>query len=345
MALSIDKKKTLGQFFTTEYEYILQNMSIPDEVTTIIEPFAGNGDLLSFVKNRSRYRIKQYDIDPQNEQVERRNTLADPPTYQGAFIITNPPYLARNKSPCKLMFDKFAVNDLYKCFIVDLLTNQCVGGILIVPLNFWCSIRAMDIELRRSFLSTYSVIHLNIFEERVFADTSYTVCSFQFSLRRDTDPMCFNVSIYPGSQHRFSAVLDDENNFTFGGDIYNLPSQEIFKVSRLVKGGTPNTNILVKCIDDSATSQISMRIVSDDDMFYDDTPRQSARTYATLIITPIITLPKQEKLVADFNQYIQQHREKHHSLFLSNYRESKSIARKRISFDLVYKLVGHLLNT
>ena len=37
------------------------------------------------------------------------------------------------------------------------------------------------------------------------------------------------------------------------------------------------------------------------------------------------------------------YREKYHSLFLTNYRESKDIARKRISFDLVYQIVGHLL--
>jgi hypothetical protein len=30
-------------------------------------------------------------------------------------------------------------------------------------------------------------------------------------------------------------------------------------------------------------------------------------------------------------------------LFLTNYRESKDIARKRISFDLVYLIVGYLL--
>jgi hypothetical protein len=35
--------------------------------------------------------------------------------------------------------------------------------------------------------------------------------------------------------------------------------------------------------------------------------------------------------------------DKYNSLFLTNYRESKKIARKRISFDLAYKIVGMLL--
>lgn len=35
-------KKQLGQYFTNNYEYILKNMFIPDDETTIIEPFIGN---------------------------------------------------------------------------------------------------------------------------------------------------------------------------------------------------------------------------------------------------------------------------------------------------------------
>ena len=37
-----------------------------------------------------------------------------------------------------------------------------------------------------------------------------------------------------------------------------------------------------------------------------------------------------------FTKLLNEYREKYNSLFLTNYRESKDIARKRISFDLVY---------
>ena len=61
-------KKELGQFFTTNYSYILQDMEIPDKITNIIEPFAGNGDLVKFVeedqeKKNVLYRIECYDVD------------------------------------------------------------------------------------------------------------------------------------------------------------------------------------------------------------------------------------------------------------------------------------------
>mgnify|MGYP003346528742 CR=1 FL=1 len=43
----------------------------------------------------------------------------------------------------------------------DLLTNNPIGGIIIIPLNFFCSIRNMDIELRKKFLNTYVITQLN----------------------------------------------------------------------------------------------------------------------------------------------------------------------------------------
>jgi hypothetical protein len=67
-----------------------------------------------------------------------------------------------------------------ECFIEILISNDCLGGILIVPLNFICSIRKNDIDLRKKFISKYNIITLNIFEEQVFEDTTYTICSFQF---------------------------------------------------------------------------------------------------------------------------------------------------------------------
>jgi hypothetical protein len=48
--------------------------------------------------------------------------------------------------------------------------------------------------------------------------------------------------------------------------------------------------------------------------------------------------------VKKFNTYLENHRKKYNSLFLTNYRESKDIARKRISFDLVYQITEYILD-
>jgi hypothetical protein len=39
-------KQKLGQFFTTNHEYILTGIDIPSDTKSIIEPFTGNGDFL-----------------------------------------------------------------------------------------------------------------------------------------------------------------------------------------------------------------------------------------------------------------------------------------------------------
>jgi len=131
-----------------------------------------------------------------------------------------------------------------------------------------------------------------------------------------------------------------------GGDIYNLQITNKWKITRTTNKNKDklNTNILVKCIDDNENSKINLSYVHDDDIFIDETPNQSARTYATLIIEPELNKKKQKQLVNKFNLFLEERRRKYNSLFLTNYRESKSIARKRISFDLVYLIVGYILD-
>jgi hypothetical protein len=339
-------KKELGQFFTTHHEYILQNMIIPKSVKNIVEPFCGNGDLLKFIEKFDiKYNIECYDIEPKKKNIIKKDTLMNPPNYTGKYIITNPPYLARNKTSNKSIFDKYDVNDLYKCLIKELITNICDGGILIIPLNFWSSIRISDITLRKLFLDVYKIELINIFEENVFDDTSYTVCSFQFRKKTEDDNNNIKIDIYP-SKKNINVVLNKDNNFTIGGKIYNLETSDNYKISRLTNKNKDKryTNILVKCIDDNEDNKIGLSIVSDDDIYIDTTPKLSSRTYATLIIEPYIDIKKQKKLVKTFNKYLNKNREKYNSLFLTNYRESKDISRKRISFELVYQIVHYVLD-
>jgi hypothetical protein len=354
-------KQMLGQFYTTHHEYILQNMKIPDSITNIIEPFTGNGDLITFIEkqqkiNNVNYNIECYDIEPTKNSITKQDTIKSPPCYNNKYLITNPPYLARNKCKNKSLFDKYDVNDLYKCVIKEILTNVCLGGIFIVPLNFWSSIRVADIKLRQAFLEKYNVLLLNIFEEQVFDDTTYTICSCQFEFKENStnennnennneNTNILNIVVYP-SKTIIETELNSANNFMIGGAIYNLKLKNNYKITRLTTKNKEkcNTNILVKCIDDNSNSQIGLSFVEDKDIYIDSTPNQTARTYASLIIEPKIDTVKQQQLVIKFNNYLNEHRKKYNSLFLTNYRESKDIARKRISFDLVYSITEYILD-
>jgi hypothetical protein len=344
-------KKQFGQFYTTNYAYILQNMYIPDSIIDIVEPFAGNGDLLNFIdkdKDKDKYNIECYDIDPKKDYIIKQDTILNPPNLDEKFIITNPPYLARNKCNDKTLFDKYNTNDLYKCFIQILIHSNCKGGIIIIPLNFLSSIRKSDVELREKFITKYNVIIINIFEEQVFDDTTYTTCSIQFELKCDTNEHIINCYIYP-QKVSINFVLNSQNNYTIGGEIYNLKQNSMYKVDRATKLFDSQeyfTNILVKCIDDNIDSKLGLSIVNDTNKnkYIDNTPNLTARSYAILVIEPKLNIEQQTQLVNKFNLFINKNREKYYSLFLTNYRESNTIARKRISFSLVYEICNYLLN-
>jgi hypothetical protein len=334
-----NKKNMLGQFFTTEYEYILQGMSIPMDITTIIDPFCGDLDLLKFINKKERYTIKCYDIDPRHDIVIEQDTIKNPPNFKDSFILTNPPYLARNKSNNKELFDLYKENDLYKCFLRTLINDKPIGGIIIIPVNFWSSIRKNDILLRKDFLNIFSVVLLNIFEKQVFADTSYSVCSFQFVLKNNTESI--KTLIYPSKQEIY-LDFNSDNNYTVGGDIYKLP-QSKYSISRLTRENSDSTfatNILLKCIDNNINNRI--RLEYNEDRYVDTTENLSERSYATLIIEPVITIEQQKHLIQVFNVFLDDYRTKYNSLFLSNYREG---SRKRISFKLAYTILSFLLNS
>ena len=339
-------KKQLGQFYTTNYEYILSNMEIPNNVDTIVEPFVGNGDLLKFIKtNAKSYTVEMYDIDPKIANTIKQDTLKNPPDYTNKFILTNPPYLAKNKSKEKDIYIQYKCDDLYKCFIINIISNICQGGIIIIPLNFISSTRKADIELRKKFLEKYSIKIINIFEEQVFDDTSYTVCSIYFKRKLTSGDNNIKMYIYP-SKKEMNISLTSANNYTIGGEIYNLPQNSKYIIGRATKKTKENiTNILLKCIDDNINSQLGFKIVSDENKFIDNTQNLSARSYATLVINKSLTLEEQSQLVDKMNEFIKKKRKIYNSLFLTNYRESNSIARKRISFDLAFKICNYMLSS
>ena len=105
-------KKQLGQFYTTNYEYILSNMDIPNNVKTIVEPFVGNGDLLNFIK-KDNYKLEIYrthidEIDTQLMKllIERYNIVTQIGEYKKQ---NNIPVL--DKSREQFIYDK--INSLY----------------------------------------------------------------------------------------------------------------------------------------------------------------------------------------------------------------------------------------
>jgi hypothetical protein len=341
-------KKQFGQFYTSNYQYILQDMTIPSNVSRIVEPFVGTGELLQFIEADRAQTIvlETYDIEPKCEGAVIRDTLYNPPCYDNAFVLTNPPFFARNKNANKGLYEKYMCNDLYKCFLKTLMDSECIGGIIILPLNFLCSIRTADVALRRHFLEKFDIDVLNIFEERVFDDTRYAVCSIQFSPSTTTEKP-IRATVYPSNIH-VDLEMTAATNYTIGGELYALPMAPHIKVERATWRTNMDimhvTNILLKCIDDSPRRLLGFSVANNEDLVIDTTEALTTRSYATMVFNRPLTQGEQETLVARANTIIQEHRDRTNSLCLSQYRENTSIARKRISFDLAFRLCNHLLS-
>ena len=343
----MSQKQQLGQYFTKHYAYILQGMVIPSYITNIIEPFAGEKDLLHFISNETKYHIVCYDIHPYSNDIIKRNTLLNPPDYTDFFILTNPPFLARNKSIDKTIFELYGYNDLYKCFIYTMTQTPPQGGIIIVPLNFWCSIRLSDVQLRKIFLQTFTIKRVNVFEEDVFDDTTYAVCAIQFernlhySISKSVDILFL---FYPSTQSSIF-TLNEDSQWLVGGEIYNLPLHPNIHIERLTKTLCLSDPFICHfklfAIDNNKEKQI--RLEWSKELFIDNTLKHSERTFASFRIEPLLSEKHQQILIQQFNDLLKHHRQKYHSMFLSTYRESKTMTRKRITFQLVYRILHFLI--
>jgi len=59
----VEKQRQLGQFFTKNSDYILQGMKKYICNKNVIDPFAGNQDLIKWAKENKVKIIKGHDID------------------------------------------------------------------------------------------------------------------------------------------------------------------------------------------------------------------------------------------------------------------------------------------
>jgi hypothetical protein len=327
------KKKTkLGQFYTKNSKYIIGNLlDFLPENANIIEPFCGEGDLII-----TDHLYEKYDLDPKIEGCLKKDTLLEPPSYKDKYIISNPPYLAQNKNTDKSLYNLYKTDDLYKCALLSI--KECLGGVLIVPLNFFCD---EDNEIRNYFFSTFTILQVNIFEETVFSDTTYTVCSFSF-IRNEIQKNELNITctFFPKKITK-SFDIYQSSGWRIGDDFIKIvSSQKNIGIKRLVTNGTPNSNLYLRAID-TGSNDGRISLIINKEHFYGIS---TDRSFATIILDKKYTDEQQLFICNEFNSILEINREKYNSLFLTNFRNSTtSYARKRISFDVAYKLISYII--
>ena len=335
--ISNDKRlsvKKLGQYYTTNADYVLQGLSIP-EGADIVEPFAGNGDLVNWSLETNPKSIECFDLQPQKCWIKKQDTLLTPPCYDNKYIVTNPPFLSKANSSCKILFNLYKTNNLYKCLIINLLESNSAGGILILPANFWFS--AENLTLRKRFLAKYNVKRINIFEEQVFDLARITVCSFCFLVREDFKQRT-NFFIFPRKEHVSTNILT--------GNIVELPrcfiANNLAKVARStsLKGKTLySTSLVLQTIDSSKRKKIGMGMVNNTDELGLEQTR----------ISTSVCLDFDEQLVVmnEFNKILRTLRRKYSSLLFPYFLSCaySGFDRKKIPINIAFNIISYIINT
>ena len=96
---TVAKKRDLGQFFTTNSDYILQGLGGFVKNKEIIDPFAGNQDLLRWAKTNKCKKLLVLIMIKNiltKEMFFLNDSINYPKDYK--FVCTNPPYLHKNKA-------------------------------------------------------------------------------------------------------------------------------------------------------------------------------------------------------------------------------------------------------
>lgn len=319
-----DLEKTIH--YTTKAELICSNLIkyIPD-TEILIEPFVGAGDLLYLFPNA---KWEKYDIEDKGNNIVQ-DTLKQPPDYKNKWVITNPPYLAKNKAKEKDIFNLYNTDDLYKASILSMLEAE--GGILIIPTNFFTD--EMSASVRKQFLDCFKIEEINIFTEPVFETTTYSVCSFAFKRKnKGEEYQTIPVNIQPANK-KISINLDPKTFYRIAGSFYK-EIESIKPIFGRLIGSTSSdyiTNIKLYAID---TRSQKIRLE------YDTTPFEgkiSDRTYATFTCKYKLTEEEEKEIIEEFNKKLNAFREEYADICLTNYRDYN---RKRIGFDFAYKLAS-----
>ena len=222
---------------------------------------------------------------------------------------------------------------MYKASLISII--GCGGGVIILPLNFFSSDNG---DIRDIFLSKYEIVKVNVFEETVFEDTSYTICAFSF-IKKENIEQKVDFIFFPSGKE-LTINLFKDYGYKIGAEIYNLKQSKV-KIGRLVLGDNkPNSKIFLNAID-TGTEEGMLKLSIREDAFYG---KSTDRAFATIVFDRDFTNEEQIFIVEEFNRRIAKYRETYRSLFLTNFRNStKVLARKRIGFRLAYSIISNII--
>lgn len=204
-------------------------------------------------------------------------------------------------------------------------------GIIIIPTAFWFNERA--VKIRELFLSNFVVQEVDVFNQTMFEDTTYTVCSFYFEKgsRLEQD---IAFTFYGRNEGKKRLTFGLSNKYSVINNIYFEVYPTPLQVGRYTANsmGKP-TNIFLNAIDNTEPIRAEFKAP------YKGI--ETDRAFLTFTLEGInLTTKEEHDLVVLFNTTLNKLREEYHDGFLSNYRNH---GRKRLGFDFAYRLFEHCI--
>ena len=211
------------------------------------------------------------------------------------------------------------------------------------------------LELENKYDTAETFVKQNTYANHFVSNSTNKIATFAFVFDLEDflnkNSRTFNIlknnSIYKQKILSTSSIITDSIKF-YKKSVYPLESEyeSIDTEARIIKteDGVQQARYIISASDDNRkldnykkySLKVSFNIKNGADKFIGEDLLKNLS-----LAKAFIEKDKQEQLITKFNEYLNAHRRKYNSLFLTNYRENN---RKRISFDLVYSITEYILD-
>lgn len=305
-------KQKHGQFFTKNARELLARFSPFLKGKDVIDPFAGECDLLDFATENGALSVSGCDLEPLRNFIHKRDSILNPPDFNGKFLLTNPPYLCSNKNKDKTAYDMWGYNDLYKCHIASFV-DKVDEGIIILPSNF---LSESSPRIRSLFFSHYTIVDCDYYYYPVFPNVTTGIMVFYFKkdLAEEKNFPC-RIHYSPSEVVETTVTLSAKYDWLHGKDFFDYVRGYDKSIKKWTgKEAGSLTSVVVGLLDKGKWKQ-GFSINKAEPIVC----RETTFTTYQMVLEREIPIDIQEKVVELSNKKMDEFRSKYHGLFLSNY--------------------------
>ena len=318
----IDKNRARKGQFNTKHSFWFSNPvknffeKKVKKIDKVLDPFAGDGDILFFLKKKYKKKIVGYDIH--KKKWKKNDSLKKIPIHKNTIICTNPPYLAKYSAKRKRVFKD--VKDYYSDSIdlYRLALQKCFKAtrytIAIIPETF----------INSSFPKNHLVL-LSVIIKNPFATTENPVVV-----------ACFDNQFLEGNTK--AKVYIDNKFICKLGDLEKSRIKP--KNNHKIYFNDPKGNLALKAVDGVQKGDF-IRFEKTNGFYYSRRNIKVSSRLLTYIKIPNLNEKKITKLVQDSNKRLNKIRKKTKDLILSPFKGNNKSGNRRRRLD--YRLARGII--